>query len=179
MVRGGVTAGGIALIALVSLALAGATTRGGRSEVAPPPLVGAQEVDVVALVVDERTQQPTIVLQGKRDRRNLMMVIGLAEATGIAAPLRGITPPRPLTHDLFLTLFGRLKVSVTRVVITDLRDDVFYATIVLSANGAEMALDARPSDAIALAVRAKAPVFVEDRVFDKGGAPPPPPRPSI
>ncbi len=177
MVRGGVTAGRIAFIALVSLALAGATTRGGRSEVAPPPLVGAQEVDVVALVVDERTQQPTIVLQGKRDHRSLAMVIGLAEATGIAAPLQGITPPRPLTHDLFLTLFGRLKVSVTRVLITDLKDNIYYATIVLSANGAELSLDARPSDAIALAVRAKAPVIVEDRVFDKSGPPLPESRP--
>ena len=161
------------LLALTALALTGATTRGDRSELRPPPLAGAQEVDVVALMIDERTQQPTIVLQGKRDHRNLAMVIGLAEATGIAAPLQGITPPRPLTHDLFLTLFGRLKVSVTRVIITELKNDIYYATLVLSVNGSELALDARPSDAIALAVRAKAPVFVEDRVFDRGGAPAP------
>jgi hypothetical protein len=170
MVMRGGTAGRLGLIALVSVALAGATTRGQGPSIAPPQLAGAQEVAVVALMVDERTQAPTIVLQGKRDHRNLAMVIGLAEATGIAAPLRGITPPRPLTHDLFLTLFGRLTVSVTRVVINDLKDNVYYATIVLLANGAEIALDARPSDAIALAVRAGAPVFVEDRVFDKTAA---------
>jgi bifunctional DNase/RNase len=99
------------------------------------------------------------------------MVIGPAEATGIAVPLQGLTPPRPLTHDLFLTLFGRLNVQVTRVVITDLRDDVYYATLQLTAGGTTLTLDSRPSDAIALAIRAKVPVLVEDRVFDKAGGP--------
>ena len=83
----------------------------------------------------------------------------------------GVTPPRPLTHDLFLTLFGRLKVGVTRVVINDLRGGVYYATLLLSVDGKEMPLDSRPSDAIALAIRAKAPVYVEDRVFEKSSAP--------
>jgi bifunctional DNase/RNase len=78
-----------------------------------------------------------------------------------------MTPPRPLTHDLFLTMFGRLNVSMTKAVITDLRDDIYYAVIYLRVNGAEMQLDSRPSDAIALAIRAQAPVYVEDRVFDK------------
>jgi bifunctional DNase/RNase len=84
-------------------------------------------------------------------------------------PLQGLTPPRPLTHDLFLTLFGRLKVSLTRVVITDLRNDIYYATVHLGGSAGELTLDSRPSDAIALAIRAKVPVLVEDRVFDKGG----------
>jgi bifunctional DNase/RNase len=106
-------------------------------------------------------------LRGKRDRRSFGMTIGPAEATGIAYPLENRVPPRPLTHDLFLTLFGRLKVTVTRVVITDLKDGIYYATVVLDAGGKEMQLDSRPSDAIALAIRAKAPVLVEDRVFDK------------
>ncbi len=160
-----------ALVVLVTFALSGASARGERSEIQPPALPGAQEVDVVALAVDGRTQQPTIVLQGKRDHRNLAMAIGVAEATGIAAPLYGIRLPRPLTHDLFLTLFGQLKVTLTRVVITDLKDNTYYATIVLVADGAEIVLDARPSDAIALAVRAKAPVFVEDRVFNRSSGP--------
>jgi uncharacterized protein len=122
----------------------------------------------VAVVVDPRTQIHSVLLQGKRDRRQLIMAIGAAEATGIAVPLQGVTPPRPLTHDLFLTLFGRLKVTLTRVVITDLRDDIYYATLHLSGGGGELTLDSRPSDAIALAIRAKVPVLVEDRVFDKG-----------
>ena len=150
-----------------------------RPEAAPPKPTGAQEVDVVAVMVDQSTQQPTVLLQGKRDKRSVALAIGLAEATGIAVPLQGVTPPRPLTHDLFLTLFGRLKVTLTRVVITDLRDDIFYAIVYLNAGGPELQLDARPSDAIALAIRAKVPVFVEERVFDKAGSSAPPRRPSI
>ena len=136
----------------------------------PPRAIGPQEAQVVAVVMDARTETPAVVLEGKRDHRRLAMAIGAAEATGIAVPLHGITPPRPLTHDLFLTLFGRLQVSLTRVVITDLRDDIYYATVHLTGAGGEFTLDSRPSDAIALAIRAHVPVLVEDRVFDKGGA---------
>ena len=150
-----------------------------RAEVAPPKPTGAQEVEVVAVMVDQNTQQPTVLLQGKRDKRSVALSIGLAEATGIAVPLQGVTPPRPLTHDLFLTLFSRLKVSLTRVVITDLRDDIFYAIVYLNAGGPEFQLDARPSDAIALAIRAKVPVLVEERVFEKAGNSAAPKRPSI
>ena len=121
----------------------------------------------MGVFVDPHTQQPMVVLQGKRDRRSVVMAIGAAEATGIALPLQNVTPPRPLTHDLFLTLFGRLNVKVTRVVITDLRNDTYFATLFLTAAGATLELDSRPSDAIALALRAKAPVYADDRVFDK------------
>jgi len=134
---------------------------------APAQAPGPQEVTVVGLLLDEDTQQPTIVLQGKRDRRTFAMVIGPAEATGIAFPLQKVTPPRPLTHDLFLTVFGRLNTTVTKAVITDLRNNTFFATLYLSANGSALELDSRPSDAIALAIRAKAPIFAEDRVFDR------------
>jgi hypothetical protein len=147
--------------------------------VAPPKPTGAQEVEVVAVMMDQNTQQPTVLLQGKRDKRSVALAIGLAEATGIAVPLQGVTPPRPLTHDLFLTLFGRLKVTLTRVVITDLRDDIYYAIVYLNAGGPELQLDARPSDAIALAIRAKVPVMVEERVFEKAASTAPARRPSI
>src|SRR5262245_34142554 len=158
------------LVILSLAALAGATE---RAAPATPKAIGPQEVTVVAVAIDSRTQTPAVLLEGKRDKRHLVMVIGPAEATGIAVPLQGVTPPRPLTHDLFLTLFGRLNVQVTRVVITDLRDDVFYATLQLSAGSTTFTLDSRPSDAIALALRAKVPVHVEDRVFDKAGEPGP------
>ena len=147
-----------------------------RAQLAPsvgevaPRATGPQEAEVLAVVIDPRTEAPAVVLEGKRDRRRLAMAIGAAEATGIAVPLQGVTPPRPLTHDLFLTLFGRLKVSLTRVVITDLRDDIYYATVHLTGAGGELTLDSRPSDAIALAIRARVPVLVEDRVFDKADA---------
>jgi bifunctional DNase/RNase len=84
-----------------------------------------------------------------------------------------------LTHDLFLTLFGRLKVTLTRVVITDLRDDIYYALLHFSGAAGELTLDSRPSDAIALAIRAKVPVFVDDRVFEKVGPATRQPRQSI
>ena len=133
---------------------------------APAP-AGPQEAGVVGLFIDSQSLQPTVVLRGKRDSRSFGMAIGAAEATGIVYPLENKVPPRPLTHDLFLSLFGRLKVKVTRVVITDLKDGIYYAIVFLDAGGPEMQLDSRPSDAIALAIRAKAPVLVEDRVFDK------------
>ena len=141
----------------------------GRGDTPAPRAAGAQEVTVLGVVVSPQTGVPTVVLQGRRDGRTVAMSIGPAEATGIAFPLAKRTPPRPLTHDLFLTLFGRLNVQVTRVVITDLRDDVYYATLQLTAGGTTLTLDSRPSDAIALAIRAKVPVLVEDRVFDKAG----------
>ena len=154
----------LALGILLLQATAGARERG---DAPAPKATGPQEVDVVAVMLDPRTQQPIVLLQGRRDKRNLSMAIGLAEATGIAVPLQGVTPPRPLTHDLFLTLFGRLNVSLKRAVITDMRDDIYYAVVYLMAGDKEITLDSRPSDAIALAVRAKVPVLVEDRVFDK------------
>jgi len=166
----------IVLAACTLLALTTAASARDRSAAPAPKANGPQEVDVVAVAMDPRTQVPAIILEGKRDKRHLAMVIGMAEATGIAVPLQGVTPPRPLTHDLFLTLFGRLNVQITRVVITDLRDDIYYATVQLTAPGTTFTLDSRPSDAIALAVRAKVPVLVEDRVFDKAassGAPGP------
>ncbi len=157
--------GRLGFLLIIGVALVAARDRGASPP--PPSATGPQEVAVLGLLVDEHTNAPTIVLQGKRDKRTFAMVIGPAEATGIAFPLQNMTPPRPLTHDLFLTLFGRLQVTVTKAIITDLRDNTYYATLYLSANGTAMELDSRPSDAIALAIRAKAPVFVEDRVFDK------------
>ena len=157
--------GRLGVLVIVGVGVLGARDR--AEPPAPPAATGAQEVTVVGLLVDERTHAPTIVLQGKRDRRAFAMVIGAAEAGGIALPLQNVTPPRPLTHDLFLTLFGRLRVTVTKAIITDLRDNTYYATLYLSANGVAMELDSRPSDAIALAIRAKAPVFAEERVFEK------------
>jgi len=160
----------IVLAACTLLALTTAASARDRSAAPAPKATGPQEVDVVAVSMEQHTQVPAIILEGKREKRHLEMVIGMAEATGIAVPLQGVTPPRPLTHDLFLTLFGRLNVQITRVVITDLRDDIYYATVQLTAPGTTFTLDSRPSDAIALAVRAKVPVLVEDRVFDKAAS---------
>jgi bifunctional DNase/RNase len=153
----------LGLIAAAGAAL-GAGTRPEGKELRP---AARQEATVVGLLVHPRSQQPVVVLEGRQDKRRVALVIGPTEATGIALPLQNITPPRPLTHDLFLTVFGRLNVAVRRAIVTDLRNDVYYATLVLDAAGTEIELDSRPSDAIALALRAKAPVLVDDRVFDK------------
>lgn len=170
--------GRIGVLITIFLALV-AAGRGDVTGPTPPPPNGSQEVDVVAVYLDPVLQAPKVILERKRDKRRFDMVIGLAEMNGIAVPLNGVTPPRPLTHDLFLSLFGRLKVTLNRVVINDLRDDIYYATLHLTSASGEMTMDSRPSDAIALAVRAKVPVLVEDRVFDKAGQAPGSRRPSI
>jgi bifunctional DNase/RNase len=161
----------IAVVAVVVGTLAGGASARDRADVETPRAPTAQEATVVAVLIDPATQTPVVVLEGKRDRRTLTMAIGLAEATGIALPLQGVTPPRPLTHDLFLTMFGRLKVSLSQVVIHDFRDNTYFATVHLAVDGTAMTLDSRPSDAIALAIRAKVPVLVEDRVFQRGSPP--------
>ncbi|MFQ5897514.1 MAG: bifunctional nuclease family protein [Candidatus Methylomirabilia bacterium] len=162
-----VTARRIGFLGLLALALFGEVAAKEQATVAPPAPTASQEAEVVSIAIDQRTAQPMLMLRGKRDKRSLVMVIGRWEATSIALQLDGVTPPRPLTHDLFLTLFGRLKVTLTRVVITDLRNDIYYAIVYLDADGSKVTVDSRPSDAIALAIRAKAPILVEDRVFEK------------
>jgi bifunctional DNase/RNase len=154
---------------LTGLASVGAT--------APPPAgapgASPQEAEVTGVVLDPNTRQPIVLLQGKRDRRPLALAIGPFEANGIAIALQGVTPPRPLTHDLFLNVLGDLRASLKRIVVTDLRDDIFYAQLHLEAGGTQRTIDARPSDAIALALRARVPILVEDRVFEKAERIPP------
>src|SRR5262245_38481111 len=115
--------GALAILLAVGLALAGARA---QSPPASPTPTSAQEVTVMGVFVDAQTRGPVVVLEGKRDKRTFGMVIGPAEATGIAVHLQHVTPPRPLTHDLFLTLFGRLNVKVDKAVITDLRDNTYF-----------------------------------------------------
>jgi bifunctional DNase/RNase len=128
---------------------------------------GPQEAEVSGVLLDPQSRQPLVVLQGKRDRRSLVLAVGHLEAERIALPLQGVTPPRPLTHDLILNLLGDLKASLQRIVITDLKDDVYYALLHLQTPSGVFRIDSRPSDAIALALRARVPILVEDRVFDK------------
>jgi bifunctional DNase/RNase len=153
----------LAIVALLGLASLGAT----EPPRASGPVASHQEVEVTGVVLDPNTRQPVVLLQGKRDRRPLAMAIGPFEANGIAIVLQGVTPQRPLTHDLFLNVLGDLRASLRRIVVTDLRDDVFYAQLHLEAAGTQLTIDSRPSDAIALALRARVPILVEDRVFDK------------
>jgi len=157
--------GTVGVLLVIGLAMAGA--KEGIEKKAGSNAGGPQEAEVTGVLVDPQSRQPLVVLQGKRDRRHLVMGIGHFEAERIAIGLQGVTPPRPLTHDLILTLLGDLKATLRRIVITDLRDDVYYALIHLEAQGTLFTIDSRPSDAIALAVRAKVPILIEDRVLDK------------
>ena len=138
------------------------------------PTAATDEMEVMGVQVDRRSGAPMVLLRGKRDKRELAMFIGPFEAQAIAIPLQGITPPRPYTHDLMLAMLHRLHATVKRVVITDLRDNTYYADLVLDVQGQELLLDSRPSDAIALALRENAPILVTEAVFGKAPGTPAP-----
>jgi len=125
------------------------------------------EVQVVNVAIDLKTKMPVIVLQEKKGEKTLPIWIGLFEAQAIALALENVKPPRPLTHDLAKSLIEKLRGKVDRVVISDLRNNTFYARIVMRQNGENFQVDSRPSDAIALALRLKVPIFIEEMVLDK------------
>jgi bifunctional DNase/RNase len=102
-------------------------------------------------------------------KRYLPIWIGPAEADAIAVKLQDVTVPRPLTHDLLRSVIDALGATINSIIVSELKNDTFYAKIVLNVNGTQMEVDSRPSDALALAVRADAPIFAEDVVMDKAG----------
>jgi bifunctional DNase/RNase len=122
---------------------------------------------VSGLRVDQATGSAVLLLEDE-ERNALPICIGLAEATSIAKELQGITLPRPLTHDLFRDVLARLGATLVRIEVTALRENTYYAELVLSDPAArELRVDARPSDAIALAVRTAAPIYVHEQVLRK------------
>ncbi len=132
-----------------------------------------QEMEVLG-VVAHPGGQARVLLRSKNDKRGLSMVIGQFEAVGIALPLEGVTPPRPYTHDLIMTLLGHLEASLARAVITELKENTYYATLVLNVEGREVLIDSRPSDAVAMALRAGVPILATETVLDAqptGGQP--------
>lgn len=124
-----------------------------------------QEMEVLGVTADGRGQA-RILLRSKGDKRGLSMVIGQFEAVGIALPLEGVTPPRPYTHDLVLNLFRRLEVTLIKAVITELKENTYHANLVLQVEGREVLVDSRPSDAVALALRADAPILATETVLN-------------
>ena len=128
---------------------------------------GSVEVRVETVAVDERSQSHVVILEERAGSRRLPIWIGYAEATSIASELQSIEAPRPNAHDLAKRLIDGLEGSVSRVVVTDLAGGVYYARIVLEHAGQSVEIDARPSDAIAIALRAHAPLFVNERLFEK------------
>jgi hypothetical protein len=125
------------------------------------------EMKVKALVLDPLSNMPMIVLRDEDDKRSLSIWVGLPEANAIALELEKISPARPMTHDLIKSILEALDARVTKVVVNDLRDNTFYAVLHLRLGKADITVDSRPSDAIALALRVEAPIFVEEEVLVK------------
>src|SRR5213083_1229090 len=124
------------------------------------------EMSIKGLMVDPITNTPIVVLRDKEGQKVLPIWVGIFEANAIALQIENISTPRPMTHDLLRNVIHDLKASVQKIVVCDLQENTFYALIYLALNGDTVAIDARPSDAIALALRARAPIFVEDVVID-------------
>jgi uncharacterized protein len=126
------------------------------------------QVDLTKIIIDEKRQDQIIVLKEKNGARQFPIVIGLLEASTIKMKLSGVEVPRPLTHDLLLATIAGLGAHLERLLIDKLVENTFHAKLVLRASDAsERLIDARPSDGIALAVRAHAPIFVADEVINK------------
>jgi len=124
------------------------------------------EMELSKIVIDEKRHDQIIVLKEKNGSRLLPIVIGLNEASAIKLEISGFKPPRPLTHDLLFTTIENLDASIDKIIIDKLEENTFHAKMVLKTSSSEIkTIDARPSDSIALAVRAHAPIFVEDEVI--------------
>ena len=127
------------------------------------------EMVVDSIRVSLMNYQRVVMLKEKTTDRYLPIWIGPAEADAIAVKLQGVSVPRPMTHDLMRSMVDALGASVDSIVVSDLRNDTFFAKIVLNVDGRQMEVDSRPSDAIALAVRVEAPIYAEEVVLEKAG----------
>ncbi len=127
------------------------------------------EMKVAGLIVDGSSNVPLLILKDEEDRYCVPIVIGLPEARAIVSELQEEKYPRPLTHDLLKSVIETAGSKVEKIEVTDLREDTFFASIHMSTGGKTRVVDSRPSDAIALALRTKAPIFVDERVIEKLG----------
>jgi hypothetical protein len=124
------------------------------------------EVKVMGIVVDPKASNPVVILVDLAGKKALPIWIGVFEAEAISRGLEDVVTLRPMTHDLMKQILDTFRVSVDRVIIHDIKDNTFYANLYLRIDGRELIVDSRPSDAIALAVRVKAPIFVTESVVD-------------
>jgi len=127
------------------------------------------EVELSRIIINEASDQQIIVLKEKHGQRSFPIVIGVVEIFAIDRRLKGIKPPRPMTHDLLDSVIRHLGATIEKIVISDLRHHTFYATITLNVNGRMVEVDSRPSDAIALGVASNTPIYVAEHVFDQVG----------
>jgi uncharacterized protein len=144
-----------------SLAASGAGLRSDRG------FGSMHEMHIYGVSFDIVGKQPIVLLKTADGNKFLPIWIGHSEAAAILMKLQGATTPRPLTHDLVTSMLAELEARVTRITVTELRDNTFYASITIQQDGSEIEGDSRPSDAIALAVRAEAPIFADDRVIEE------------
>ncbi len=128
------------------------------------------EMELNKIRIDENRGEQVIVLKEKEGERLLPIVIGIMEVAAIKMKVSGLTPPRPMTHDLLCSTIKQLGAKISKIVITKLEENTFFAKLILQVNGRFEEVDARPSDSIALSVRAKAPIFVEEEVLNKVSA---------
>src|SRR5207253_11028104 len=126
-----------------------------------------QQMAVYGVSFDLVGKQPIVLLKTADGNKFLPIWIGHPEAAAILMKLQNATAPRPLTHDLLVNILGELEVEVVRVTVTELRDNTFHASITVAQNGNETEIDSRSSDAIAVAVRAHAPIFAADAVIEE------------
>jgi len=125
------------------------------------------EMKVRGITLDPVTNMPIIILRDLENTQSLPIWIGIFEANAIASEMEKLSPPRPMTHDLLKNMIEGLKSKVKRIIVNDLRNNTFFAIIELEKNGANVSIDCRPSDAIALALRVKVPIMVSDEVIKK------------
>jgi len=124
------------------------------------------EMTIKGLMIDPITNMPIIILRDKDGQRVLPIWVGVFEANAIALQIENVSTPRPMTHDLLRNVIQDLQARIVKIVVSDLKENTFFALIYLQRNGEFIVVDARPSDAIALALRAHVPIFVEDVVID-------------
>jgi bifunctional DNase/RNase len=125
------------------------------------------EMSIKGLMVDPITNMPIVILRDADNQRVLPIWVGPVEANAIALQIENVAPPRPMTHDLLKNVLGELGARLVRVVIASLRENTFYAYLELEREGEVVLIDARPSDAIALSLRTKTPVFVDPHVLEQ------------
>jgi uncharacterized protein len=125
------------------------------------------EMKVKQLALDPLSNLPVLILSDPQEKRSFPIWVGLAEANAIAVELEKVPAARPMTHDLLKNILEALKARVVKIVVTDLRENTFFAAIHLQIGGSELTIDSRPSDAIALALRVAAPIFVAEEVVQK------------
>ncbi len=126
------------------------------------------EMMIKGLMVDPITNMPIVILRDEDGQRVLPIWVGMFEANAIALQIENIATPRPMTHDLLRNIIDDLKAAVEKIVVCDLKDNTFYALIYLRVGEELVAVDARPSDAIALSLRVRVPIYVEDTVIKNG-----------